>query len=149
MSRARVETVLAELARDWELSDLALDDNDFFCLQTADGVLVNIDYFEQDDALAFYTTVCRVPAEAGGEIYQVLLESNCDWAETAGGTLALDPTSEFVLLTAALPAATLDLTTLAGQVETLAQSAIGFKSFIASLVDGAPGESSQETADFA
>ncbi len=140
--------MFAELARDWELSELALDDNDFLCLQTADGAVVNIDYFEQDAALAFYTTVGRVPDD-GGEIYQILLEGNCDWAETAGGTLALDPSSEFVLLTAKLHAETLDLDRIVQQIETLTTTAADWATFMESLVEGAPGEESQEPADFA
>ena len=150
MSRVRVETVIAELARDWELPELILDENDYVCLQGADGTIVNIDYFEEDAALSLYVTVAPNPEQDRAVVYQLMLEGNCNWSETAGTTLALDETGEYILLTAALEAATLDLDGLVQQIERLLTTATDWAEYIKSLLDETPTTTeSAEPVDFA
>ena len=103
MSRERVTTTLGELASEWGLPGLALDENDFLCIETDDR-LINIDYFEDADAVSMYGTVAEVPEDRRLECFRMMLQANHG---LAGGevpqALALDPTEQLALLRAEIP----------------------------------------------
>jgi len=112
MSRAAAAILIADLARELDLPELALDEQDYVCVQIEDGVVVNIDYFEEGDVLSLYTTVGEAPAEQRRPILQRMLESNFAWQGTAGATLCLDPSEELALLTGSMPLGDMDLPAL-------------------------------------
>lgn len=112
MSKSSMEKLVAELAKEWDLPDLAMDKNGFFFVKTADGVFINVDYFEEEDVVSFYTTVAEISKKYRETIYELLLEGNFSWDLTSGATLCIDATEKVVLLTVAMPARELDLRTL-------------------------------------
>lgn len=122
MNRKRVESVIEDLARKWDLPEIALDE-DYLCIESRPDFIVNLDYFENDNAISCYATVGEVPAEGKNELYRSLLGGNYDWVETAGTTVSVDPAGQFVLVTASMSATDLDLEKLLDSFDRLYQAA--------------------------
>lgn len=135
MSRTVVQTLISDLSREWGLPDLAMDENDFLCVQT-NGVVINVDYFEDENVLAFYGTVADMPTENREPVLEAMLVGNFGWQETAGATLALDSTEQLALLTVTIPVNGLDLPVLLDCIQMFTDLAWHWSKKIDSLATG-------------
>ena len=151
MSRATIENLITELAREWTLPDLAMDENDYLCIQTETGVFINIDFFEEADQLSFYTTVAEVSDEVSPEnrlkVHRTMLEANSGWEETSGATLALDSTGTLALLTVAMPVEGLDLPAMRQRVEDFAKLAWHWSKRIKTIAAATPEPGSEQSGE--
>ena len=112
MTRVAVDAVIREFGAAYGTPDMALDDEDFVCFTTQEGVLINVDYFEADDCLVMYTTIGEVFDETRLLLYDELLKANFFWDLTGGATLCITPDGAHALLTSSVMADNLDVTTL-------------------------------------
>ena len=145
MSKTQAETLVAELAQEWELPELAMDADDYFCVQPADGVVLNVDYFEAADVFSLYTTVAEIPAQNRLAAFESMLRANFGWEETGGATLALDSTGELALLTAEIPVDGLDLPVMLDRIETFSRLAWSWSKKINALAEESEAAEPSET----
>ena len=116
MSRARITTAIAELAAEWQLPQMELDENDFLCIDV-DGLIINIDYFEEAECLSIYSTVAEVPNGKRAECFDLMLRANYGWQKTAGAVLAVDPSETLALLRTEVTLNDLDLPVLLNRMD--------------------------------
>ncbi|NJN47765.1 MAG: type III secretion system chaperone [Candidatus Competibacteraceae bacterium] len=109
MSKENIHQLVKDFGREIGLADMAMDENDFVCLFTNDGVVLNLDYHEDEDVLVMYTTVGEIPDDKRLQLYQELLQANFFWESTAGATMCVDHTAERVMLMANITVSDLDL----------------------------------------
>ena len=109
MTKENVERLIAELGEAMEVPDLALDEDGFVCLYGEDGVVLNIDHYEDQDCLVMYTTVGEIPEEHRLALYDEMLKANFMWQDTLGATLCVSPTGEHALLMISITTGDLDL----------------------------------------
>ncbi|MEZ5581677.1 MAG: type III secretion system chaperone [Candidatus Competibacteraceae bacterium] len=101
--------LIKDLGREIGLPEMAMDENDFVCLFTNDGVVLNLDYHEDEDVLVMYATVGEIPDDQRLQLYQELLQANFFWQSTAGATMCIDHTAERVMLMTNITVGDLDL----------------------------------------
>ena len=138
MPRSSMEILIADLARELDLPDLGLDNHDYVCVQTEDGVIFNMDYYEQDDVLSWYTTVGEVPDEQRIPVLDAMLSANFGWEETGGATLCLDPEGKLALLTVSMPVADMDLPVLRQRMQDFSEMAWAWSKRISALAEANP-----------
>ncbi|MEE4377567.1 MAG: type III secretion system chaperone [Candidatus Competibacteraceae bacterium] len=109
MSKENIHQLVKDLGREMDLPDMTMDENDFVCIFTNDGVVLNLDYHEDEDVLVMYSTVGDVPDDQRLQLYQELLQANFFWESTAGATMCVDHTAERVMLMANITVGDLDL----------------------------------------
>ncbi|MEZ5582385.1 MAG: type III secretion system chaperone [Candidatus Competibacteraceae bacterium] len=76
MSKSHMHHLINDLGDAIGLPELALDEKDFACIVSEDGVVLNLDYFEDEDTLVLYTTVGEIPDDKRLELYQEMLRAN-------------------------------------------------------------------------
>jgi len=140
-----MDILVAELAREMDLPDLELDEQDYVCVQTEDGVVFNIDYFEEDDVLSFYTTVGEVHDEHRLPILAAMLAGNSAWEATGGATLCLDPEGQLALLTVAMPAGDLNLPLLRQRMQDFSEVAWTWSGRIRAITEQQSGTADETT----
>ena len=121
MTRETVDMVIREFGTAAGAPDMALDEDDFVCFTTPAGVLINVDYFADDDALVMYTTVGEIFDDTRMDIYDELLKANFFWEVTGSATLCVDPQGTHALLVASVTAAGLDVTQLTNVFDRINQ----------------------------
>ena len=104
-----MDRLIRDFGNSYDLADLELDDRGYVCIVSEDGVVLNIDYFEEDEALVFYTTVGEIEDGHRLTLYEEMLKANFFWENTAGATLCIDPNATLALLTASITVTDLDL----------------------------------------
>ena len=104
-----IDYLLKELGETIGLPELSLDDKRYVCIVSDDGVVLNLDYFEDEDTLVMYTTVGEIPEDKRLELYEEMLKANFFWENTAGATLCLDPEVNLALLMANVTVADMDM----------------------------------------
>jgi len=108
MSKENATQLISYLGEKLGLPDLALDDKDYCCIFSDDGVVTNIDYYEHDDLFVMYTTIGVISDNSRLEIFELMLKGNFGWKDTAGAMTCVDPTGKLALLMTDLPVAPLD-----------------------------------------
>ncbi len=109
MSKENIHQLIKELGQEMGLPDMEMDENDFVCIFTEDGVVSNLDYHEDEDVLVMYATVGEIPDDKRLQLYQELLQANFFWESTAGAMMCLDHTAEQVMIMANITVGDLDL----------------------------------------
>ena len=112
MPRETVKHLIRELGEAIEAPGLELDEDDYVCIVNQDGFVLNIDYFEDEDTLVFYSTLADIPEAHRLTLYEAMLRANFQWRDTAGATICLDPELDLALLMASITAADLDASRL-------------------------------------
>ena len=121
MTKQTVEMVIQEFGTAAGAPDMALDEDDFVCFTTPAGVLINVDYYRDDDCLVMYTTVGEIFDDTRMDIYDDLLKANFFWEVTGSATLCVDPEGTHALLVASVTAAGLDVTQLTNVFDRIDQ----------------------------
>lgn len=110
MSKENMHHLIEELGQELGLPDMEMDDQDFVCIFTDDGVVLNLDYHEDEDVLVLYTTVGEIPNDNKRlQLYEEMLRGNFAWESTAGATLCIDPSAKLALMMVNITVGDLDL----------------------------------------
>lgn len=112
MNRDVVDGIIRDFGMAVDNPELSLDDDSFVCFTTADGVLINIDYFEGSESLVLYTTIGEIFEMTKLAVYDELLKANFFWELSGGATLAVSPEGGHAVLTASVTARDLDVSKL-------------------------------------
>ena len=107
MGRADMENLLNGFGEKVGISDLNFDENGYCCL-FFDEIVCNMELDEEAELLFMYTSVGEVPAEGKEAFYEVLLEANYFYRQTAGATLGIDRDAGLVVLAYQISFAGLD-----------------------------------------
>ncbi|NJN48094.1 MAG: type III secretion system chaperone [Candidatus Competibacteraceae bacterium] len=134
MSKSHMQHLTDELGDAIGLPDLALDEKDFVCIVSEDGVVLNLDYFEDEDTLVMYTTVGEIPDDKRLKLYQEMLRANFFWETTAGATLCLDPEIDLALLMANVTVADMSLPQLMNILDHFTKLAWAWSDRIRALI---------------
>ena len=135
MSKSRIQQLIQELGATIGLSELELDEKDFVCIVSEDGVVLNLDYFEDEDTLVMYTTVGEIPDDKRLQLYEEMLRANFFWETTAGATLCLDPEVNLALLMANITVGDMDLPQLTNVLEHFTKLSWAWSDRIRALTD--------------
>lgn len=110
MPKENMHHLIKELGQELGLPDMEMDDKDFVCIFAEDGVVLNLDYYEDEDVLVLYTTVGEINNENNRlRIYEEMLRGNFVWESTAGATLCIDPSAKLALMMTNVTVGDLDL----------------------------------------
>jgi len=109
MPRDVMSAIIQEFGASVGVPDMAFDENGYFAFTSPDGVLVNVDYFEEDESLVLYTTIGELFDDFRFAFYDEMLKANMFWELTLGATLCVNPEGSHALLTASVPARDLDV----------------------------------------
>ncbi len=109
MDEQNLNRLIGDLGKDIGIPDLALDEDGFVCIINEDGVVVNIDHFDDQDSLVIYTTIGEIVEDRRLEIYDEMLKANFMWKDTLGATLCVSPDGKHALLMASFTVGDLDL----------------------------------------
>jgi Tir chaperone protein (CesT) family len=109
MNRDALQSLFAGLGETIGLPELKLDDDGYLCIIDDDGVVLNIDHFEDQDCLVLTSTAAEIADEKRLEVYDEMLKANFLWKETAGTTLCVDPSGRNAMLAVSITAGDLDL----------------------------------------
>jgi Tir chaperone protein (CesT) family len=112
MSRDTMNALIQEFGATVGATEMAFDEDDYLAFTSAEGVLVNVDYFEQDETLVLYTTIGELSDDFRFEFYDEMLKANLFWELTLGATLCVSPDGNHALLTACVSTADLDVVQL-------------------------------------
>jgi hypothetical protein len=102
MSKEVVDRLIAEFGNELDLPDLALDEDGFVAIINDDGLVLNIDYYEEQETMVFYTTIGEIPDDRRLELYDEMLKANFAWQDTEGATLCVNPVGTHALLMASV-----------------------------------------------
>jgi hypothetical protein len=80
------------------LPDLEPDNDGYCCLRIGEQVTVSLQYEPEGQDLALFAKLCRIPQQFRFEAYEMMLAGNLFWAQTKGGTLAVEPSEGIVFL---------------------------------------------------
>jgi len=108
MVDGNLQGVMKEFGKDIDLPELSFDDAGYCCL-SFDEIVVNLEVDEPSGHLFFYSNVGNLPEEGRAEFYEILLEANFLYRETAGGILGIDKELNGVVLAYKVPFSGLDL----------------------------------------
>ncbi|MEM9044408.1 MAG: type III secretion system chaperone [Pseudomonadota bacterium] len=111
MAREDIGDLIAKLGAEIGFPDLALDEGGFVAIVNDDTTVLNIDYYEEEQAIVMYATVAELTDETRFDIYEEMLMANFMWKETLGATLCISPTTEHALLMASIETDDLDYQT--------------------------------------
>ncbi len=109
MSKENMHHLIDELGQKLGLPDMQMDDNDFVCIFTDDGVVLNLDYHEDENILVIYTTVGEIADDKRLQLYEEMLRGNFVWQSTAGATMCIDPSAKLAMMMANVTVGDLDL----------------------------------------
>lgn len=119
--RTRFDALLAELAADTGLGDLAAEPNGVCLLVFDGGTSLYLVADPSDASLVLWTAVAAAPAADPAGFYRRLLIANLFWQGTGGATLGLEPGHEQAILALRRPLETLDLAGLKGAIELMVE----------------------------
>lgn len=106
MSQEHVANLVKQFGADYEIDGLTLDENGYCCLMF-DEIVVNLEAGE-DGQLFLYANVGTAPEDGREGFFQMLLEANYLYKNTAGGVIGYDAEHDIVLLTIQTPGSTLE-----------------------------------------
>jgi hypothetical protein len=109
------QELLGEFGRSTGLGELALDQDNYCALLIDDGLVVNIEFDEQDRQLVLYSLL-GVPAGEPQAAYERLLQANYLGRECGGATFGLRPDNS-VVLSQSMAVAGLDLKDFTARLE--------------------------------
>ena len=98
MSLDLMRALLRDFGAGIGLPDLAPDDDGYCCLAVGEKVTVSLQYEPQGEDLALFARLCQIDPDDRAEAYEMMLSGNLFWAETKGGTLAIEPADGVVFL---------------------------------------------------
>jgi Tir chaperone protein (CesT) family len=90
--------LLRDLGAELGLPELAPDDQGYCSLKIGERITISIQYEPEEQDLVLFTVLGEVGEELRPEAYPILLAGNLFWAETRGGTLAVEPGTGAVFL---------------------------------------------------
>ncbi len=93
-----INRLLADFGKPFGLESLALDENGYCCLRFGE-VYVNVEADGESSLVLLYSSLGRMPEDAGREAYTRLLEANYFFQQTAGGTVGLEAGTGVVAMT--------------------------------------------------
>jgi Tir chaperone protein (CesT) family len=108
MSRESIDALIQEFGAAVGVPEMALDEDAYLAFTSPEGVLVNVDYFEDDASLVLYTTIGELFDDFRFAFYDEMLKANLFWELTLGATLCVSPDGEHALLTACVSTGDLD-----------------------------------------
>lgn len=117
MSRTAIDSIIQEFGTSVGAPDMAFDEDGYLAFTSAEGVLLNVDYFEADESLVVYTTIGEIFDDFRFQLYDEMLKANLFWELTLGATLCVDPEGTHALLTASVATTDLDLPKLTNVFE--------------------------------
>jgi len=109
MPRDTMNALMQDFGNSVGVPDMAFDEEDYLAFTSAEGVLVNVDYFENDETLVLYTTIGELFDDFRFQFYDEMLKANLFWELTLGATLCVNPEGSHALLTASVSTGDLDV----------------------------------------
>ena len=98
MSLDIMRGLLRDLGASIGLPELEPDNDGYCCLRIGEHVTVSLQYEPEGQELALFAKLCRIPPQFRFEAYETMLAGNLFWAQTKGGTLAVEPSEGVVFL---------------------------------------------------
>ncbi|MEM7026245.1 MAG: type III secretion system chaperone [Pseudomonadota bacterium] len=106
-SQALMAKVVAGLAEEVGLEDLAADESGYCCLEGEDGRVVHLQ--REGDELLLMTELGRLPSGEGRlGVVEALLAANAFWQGTRGATVSCELTTDIALIARRLPLIAVD-----------------------------------------
>lgn len=119
--QAITETIdqwLQQMSSDWE-APLSLDEEGSCSIRSGNGYTLELFSVEATASCYFSIPLMDVPHEARESFYATILALNVHQQETCGGTLAVDPDRDGLLLCYSQPVATLTAELFANLIQNL------------------------------
>jgi hypothetical protein len=123
MSLDLMRSLLRNFGNTIGLPDLAPDDDGYCCLRIGDKVTVSLQYEPEGKDIALFARLCQIPPVTRAEAYEMMLAANLFWAQTRGGTLAVEPTDGVVFLLMKEKAQALENATFNSLLENFVEAA--------------------------
>ena len=141
-----VDLVLKDFGEKIRIPDLKLDDDQFCQLVFDKTIIVMIKHDTKNEKLILFSEVGEI---AGNEdhvlaLYQEICHANLLWTDTNYATLGVEKYSGSVLLSLALPAASLTLESLEKELETFVNTTQQWKTNIQSTKESALSSQPEE-----
>ena len=93
----QITGLLSALGNEIGIADLSPDDNGA-CSLFFDELVVNMEYHKESNLLHLYSHLGTLPGDGREELFVRMLEANCFYRGTQGGTLAIDEEADAALL---------------------------------------------------
>ncbi len=123
MSLDIMRGLLRDLGASIGLPDLAPDDDGYCCLRIGEHVTVSLQYEPEGQDIALFAKLCQVPQPFRREAYEMMLAGNLFWAQTRGGTLAVEPSEGVVFLLMKEKAQALEFSRFNAMLENFVEAA--------------------------
>lgn len=122
MAERAIDVLIKDFGTSIGAPDMVLDEEDFCVIGIGENaeLVVNFDYYEDDDSLVLYTTLGEIPDDLRFELYDELLKANFFWEVTGGMTLSINPDATHALLCTSIEAGGLDAQDLTKLVRRIA-----------------------------
>ena len=104
-----INRLLNDFGNHLGLKNLELDDQGHCCLNF-DEIYVNIQAIDESSSVLLYSSLGRLPEDAGRDVHVRLLEANYFFQRTAGATLGMEAATGLVAMTITVDLADMELT---------------------------------------
>jgi hypothetical protein len=135
MSLEIMRGLLRDLGASIGLPDLAPDDDGYCCLRIGEHVTVSLQYEPEGQDIALFAKLCQIPQPFRREAYEMMLAGNLFWAQTRGGTLAVEPSDGVVFLLMKEKAQALEFSRFNSMLENFVEAAEDWQRRLENLSD--------------
>jgi hypothetical protein len=135
MAERAIDLLIKDFGAAIGVPDMVLDDQDFCVIGIGENaeLVVNFDYYQDDDSLVLYTTLGEIPDDLRYELYEELLRANFFWEVTGGMTLSINPDATHALLCTSIPADGLDAQDLTALIRRIADISAKWSARVAEI----------------